>query len=279
VRHRHTLRCHECQQEFLHIRPGRQYCSRTCANKASGASRRPAIDTLPATTVWSCGGGVESTALALLIARGELPKPDHTIMVDCGYEESRTWRHVREVIAPNLESVGVRLTVIPTSDYGSNALFNAQGYLAIPAYLRRPGGERPGKLPTHCNEPWKVKPGRRWMRVQGIKRCENWVGIAANEAERARPSRHAWVSHRYPLVELGLTREDCLRLVEEAGWPTPGKSACYLCPQRPDEDWSRLRVEQPADWAKAVRVDREIRDRDERLYLHRLCVPLEDAVG
>lgn len=32
--------------------------------------------------LWSCGGGTQSAAIAALIVRGDLPKPDLSIIVD-----------------------------------------------------------------------------------------------------------------------------------------------------------------------------------------------------
>ena len=40
--------------------------------------------------VWSCGGGTQSAAIAALIVRGDLPKPDYAYMVDTGRERTAT---------------------------------------------------------------------------------------------------------------------------------------------------------------------------------------------
>ena len=37
-----------------------------------------------------------------------------------------------------------------------------------------------------------------------------WIGISAEEnARRCKPSHEGWVTNRYPLRELGMTRVDC----------------------------------------------------------------------
>lgn len=34
----------------------------------------------------------------------------------------------------------------------------------------------------------------------------------------------------YPLYSWGWTREECVRVIERAGLPKPGKSSCFFCP-------------------------------------------------
>ena len=42
------------------------------------------------TQIWSSGGGVQSTALAVLICSGKLPSPDLAMIVDTTRERSTT---------------------------------------------------------------------------------------------------------------------------------------------------------------------------------------------
>ena len=42
------------------------------------------------TEIWSCGGGTQSGAIAVLIGQGKLPKPDLCFMTDTGREKSST---------------------------------------------------------------------------------------------------------------------------------------------------------------------------------------------
>ena len=37
-----------------------------------------------------------------------------------------------------------------------------------------------------------------------------WVGISAEERDkRCKPSREPWITNRWPLRELGMSRQDC----------------------------------------------------------------------
>lgn len=110
---------------------------------------------------------------------------------------------------------------------------------------------------------------------------EQWIGISFDEAIRMKPSFEDWQVNRWPLVELGMTRQDCLRWLEHHGYPLPPKSSCIGCPFHSDEMWRHIRDHDPAGWDEAVTVDRAIRVglrgiRSE-VFLHRSAVPLDAA--
>lgn len=61
----------------------------------------------------SYGGGVNSTALVILLVRGKLPQyqPWRIIMADTGDEKERTYAYVRDVFSPWLEQHGKTLEI------------------------------------------------------------------------------------------------------------------------------------------------------------------------
>jgi len=271
------LICKECNETFESTRSMRQYCCREHANRATGHVRG-SLEVEHRDTVWSCGGGVDSTAIAVLICQGKLPKPNYAVMVDCGYERQSSLDYVRDTITTRLSEVGVRLDVIQTVMYGTNELFDNGGRLKIPAFIKKPDGSV-GMLNTHCNGGWKVSVVKRWLREQGVEACENWVGIAADESKRIHKSRYKWITHRYPLVELGYTREDCVYLIGAAGWPLPQQTSCYICPMQTDRQYRLMRLNEPEEFDKACAVEDQIQARDSRLWLRKACVPLRDWIA
>ena len=87
------------------------------------------------------------------------------------------------------------------------------------------------------------------------------IGYDVDEARRVNKSKDvAWRSdveaNRFtawhPLFELGMTREDCVRLIESHGLPVPPKSACTFCPSNTLEEWRELRTDDPEAFARAV---------------------------
>lgn len=220
--------------------------------------------------VWACGGGTQSAAIAGLIYEGKLPSPDHALMVDTEREKSSTWRYVYGTIKPRLAEVGVDLVIIPKSQYATVDLYAHNGDLLIPAYT----ADGVGKLGGFCSNEWKARVINRWLRDRGIGAAEvvTWKGFSLGELSRMRAGRF-----RYPLVfEYPMRRSDCRVYVASLGWDEPpaGGSACWMCPEMGNKEWLELRDNDPADFAKACDFDREIRQRDANVFVHRSGRPL-----
>lgn len=99
---------------------------------------------------WSCGGGRQSGAIAVLIASGRLAKPDLCMMVNTGRERSGTWPFVDGFIRPQLALVGMELEVIPACDSGLVPLFSNNGVVLMPGFTDQSG--QIGKLQAFCWE-------------------------------------------------------------------------------------------------------------------------------
>src|SRR4051812_11977214 len=84
-------------------------------------------------TVWSCGGGTQSAAIAALIVLGELPKPEAAVISDTGREASETWRYFESVLRPELAAVGVNLVRLPHS-------FDGTGWNTVDLFGGKDGG-------------------------------------------------------------------------------------------------------------------------------------------
>src|SRR3990172_4188792 len=108
--------CLNCGETFRTNRRARLYCSYRCSNKGNADKRMEG----KVATVWSCGGGVQSTAIAALICAGKLPKPDYSIITDVGYEKSATFEYVKGHMIPRLAEAGVVLNIVKTTDYADN---------------------------------------------------------------------------------------------------------------------------------------------------------------
>ena len=119
------------------------------------------------------------------------------------------------------------------------AVTNQSGYrncVDIPVYLK--GGDRHGDGigRRQCTEHYKIVPVRRKIReLLGLSRgqrvprqitVELWLGMSTDEAIRMRFSRDRWMENRYPLVEAGMSRQDCLKwwakYAAASSVPSPG---------------------------------------------------------
>lgn len=147
-----------------------------------------------------------------------------------------------------------------------------------------------GMIRRACTTDYKVIPIRRKVReLLDLHRkrspnypvAEEWLGISKDEASRMKPSFEDWQVNRWPLIEQRMSRQDCLAWLRRHGYPEPPKSACIGCPYHDNRRWHQMRDHDAQAWADAVEVDQALRNgiRSIRgqVYLHRSCVPLEDA--
>lgn len=223
--------------------------------------------------VWSCGGGVQSAAIAALIVQGRLPKPDISIIADTEREQSTTWAYYEAVLKPELAKVGVDLVRVPKSDYETSDIYGDYGDgtdLLIPAYSNKTGVVN--KLMTRCSDRWKRRVIMRYLRAHGVSRCQYWLGISLDEIRRVRTGPPAWFQPRYVLIyDVPMRRGGCVEIVKEIGWPAAPRSSCWMCPNHDDDEWAR---QQPEDQERAILFDAELRKNDPNMWLHRSCQPI-----
>lgn len=229
-------------------------------------------------TVWSSGGGTQSAAIAALIVQGKLPKPDLALIVDTEREKSGTWEYAEAVIIPNLAAVGVALQRVRKSEFATVDLWTGKDGRSTVLPVFTTAGEVPGKLPTYCSGEWKRDVILRWLRAQGVKQCDCWIGISVDEMRRMRFNRVAWARNVYPLIEpefgLSYRRSDCIAEVARIGWPEAPRSACWMCPNMGDHEWREMKRDYPEDFAKACALEAAMRLKDPHAWLHGSCVPL-----
>lgn len=218
----------------------------------------------------SLGAGVQSSAMALLAAAGEItPMPTAAIFADTQAEpagvyswldwlETKLPFPVYRVTAGNLTAAQLRLRV-RTKSVGLPYVQSI-----IPAFIKNKDGSR-GILGRACTADYKVKPIMKAARKIGaVKRGEKsvkvtqWIGISLDEVRRMRPSRDAWAENRWPLIEKEMSRHDCLNWMQRNGYPKPPRSACVYCPFHTDNEWRRMKNEEPVEFSRAVQFERDL---------------------
>lgn len=123
-----------------------------------------------------------------------------------------------------------------------------------------------------------MKRGEKTVRVI------QWIGISMDEMQRMKPSRYPFCEHRWPLIELRMSRHACLEWMQRGNYPKPPRSACVFCPYHSNNEWRRLRDEEPEQFARAVAFEKRIQAAaasDEVTnsipYLHASRVPLDQV--
>jgi len=149
----------------------------------------------------------------------------------------------------------------------------------IPAYTVIAGKD--GRIRRQCTHQWKTAPVRRFLQEE---RCGQPVdlllGISTDEWQRMKAADVDYIRHAYPLIDLGMSRRDCLDWLTAHDLPAPGKSSCTFCPFHNLGAWRAMKRAGGADWEEALAVDMAIRDTmlPGALYIHPKRVPLADAV-
>lgn len=218
--------------------------------------------------VLSLGAGVQSSTLALMIAKGEVPMVDAAVFADTGAEPRAVydwlkWLELQLPFPVHRVSAGNLLF---------DVLSRKDDFNPIPAYKDGSIGRR------QCTWQYKLRPLHKKMReLAGLAKGERsdgvavecLLGISADEIYRMKPSQDAWRQHSFPLIDRGMTRGHCLQWMNDQGHPKPPRSACVFCPYLSDEE---RRNHTPGEHAVAVAVDNAISVHGE--FLHRTEEPL-----
>jgi len=242
----------------------------------------------------SLGAGVQSTVMLMLGIRGEIERPDHVIFADTGWEPEGVYRHVewckRQCEKANLPFHQVSAGNIRDDMLNARADKEYKGrWAAMPLFTSGDGIQ--GMIRRQCTAEYKLAPLRKKQReLLGYKprqripklACTVQIGISVDEAQRASPSRDAWVDNSYPLIDpMKMSRSDCQSWWEQH-YPhvNLAKSACIGCPYRSDLSWRYMKENHPEDFDDACEFDdgiREVSDMRAKSYLHRSCKPLRDV--
>ena len=87
-------------------------------------------------------------------------------------------------------------------------------------------------------------------------------GISTDEAQRAKKETgFAHYQAEYPLIALGLSRMDCIKIIEDAGLPPAPKSACWFCPYKTKAKWQDLRSSDLERFEAAVTLEKLLHSR------------------
>ena len=261
--------------------------------------------TPPPETEWnvlSLGAGVQSSALALMAAHGDItPMPDFAVFADTQAEpqsvydwldwlEAQLPFPVYRVTEGDLEAATTEVQV----SKGKGSKPKGSNYLRsiIPMFGEMPDGSVVGAIGRKCTADYKIKPIHKFIKKHcDIKRGQKditvteWIGISWDEIQRAKESRVKFMQKRHPLLEQKITRHDCHQWMQQKGYPVPPRSACYFCPFHSNNEWRRMRDEDPESFQKAIDYDHKLRQAFQqhdkftkmKVYLHRSCKPLGDV--
>lgn len=220
-------------------------------------------------SLFSYGGGTQSTACLVLAARGDIHF-DHWVMADVGAdsENPETLEYYEKHALPFAEAHGINL--VTTRWDRRTGVITLREYLdEIKTSIPIPVNFGQGPASRLCTLRWKIEPVARYhKRVGATTDTPGAVGLgfSTDEVHRCRDtSKHAWQTPVYPLIDLGLSRQDCIALVMDAGLPEPPNSCCWFCPfQRPSQ-WEERRRTHPELIDEAIELETMLSERTEAM--------------
>ena len=212
--------------------------------------------------VVSFGGGTNSTAMIIGMYLHKIPI-DLILFADTGGEQPHTYEFI-ETFNGWLEKHGLpQITSVQYHDKDGNRLTLEQecinsGTLPSIAYgfKRCSLKHKIGTQEKFCNNYQPCK--EVWASGQ---RVQKYIGYDAGERKRYEHSRKfneadKKYENRYPLIEdWHWTRDDCIRAIQEAGLPLPGKSSCFFCPSMKREEIEALKRQHPDLYRRALAIE------------------------
>ena len=225
--------------------------------------------------VTSYGGGVQSTSLLVLAAQGKI---DCKTFLFCNVgndsEHPATLKYVHEIAMPYAEKHGIALIELqrtwqkgeragqPVTLYGQLTDPKSRTAGGIPVRLGKDG--MPGN--RSCTVDFKIRVVDRWLKEHGAKEsgAKVGIGISLDEFQRMRKGpdpETPWKELVYPLIDLRMTRQDCINVIESTGLPVPPKSSCYFCPFHSIAVWQEMRNKEPELFQKACSLEDLMRQR------------------
>jgi len=240
-------------------------------------------------TVISLGVGVQSSTMLLMAAKGELPNVDCAIFADTGYEPKSVYNYL------SLLKKIVKFPIYQVSkgnikDDIINSIKNNTKFPTAPFFTQNAITGKKGMLRRQCTFDYKISVIRKKLRelcnvgyrkrFPKDKYIEQWIGISTDEIQRMKPARDPYILNRHPLIEMNMSRQDCINWMKKNEFPLPEKSACIMCPYHNDAYWHFMKTERPSEFADAVQFDKNIRtgakNIKDNLFLHRSCKNLDE---
>ncbi|MCB5170434.1 phosphoadenosine phosphosulfate reductase [Streptomyces bambusae] len=240
---------------------------------------------------FSFGGGWQSMAALVLAGRGELDYRTF-LMANVGNdsENPATMRYLNAYAHPYAAEHGIELVLLDRVMVRSGETRTLYGEITRP-------GSRSLKIPVRmsngapgtrsCTADYKIKViGRELKRRGASKHAPATVGIGISLDEIGRANKRRSEPHEqieYPLLERGIRRIDCARIIRSAGLPVPPKSSCWFCPFHRNETWHDMRRQQPDLFERACQLEELLNARRDALgkdhvYLTPHARPLREAI-
>lgn len=206
----------------------------------------------------SFSGGKDSTALLLGMIDRDM-RIDEVINFDTGLEFPYMYEHIKK-IKTILDEKKIKFSTFkPEFDF-THFLLERERLTGtnVPIY----GWGWPNISNRWCTAYLKTRNSDAYIRGLRDKfDVIQYIGIALDETQRMERKHHQNKEYRYPLIDWGMTEEDCLNYCYKLGYDWGGlykifnRVSCWCCPLQPLEELYKLWVNFPELWAQLKKWD------------------------
>lgn len=199
------------------------------------------------------GGGTDSTAMLIeCVNRGI--KIDLILFADTGGEKPHTYEYVKLFSNWLVENNYPEIIIVKKAGNGETLEENCLRCNMLPSIAY---GFK------SCSLKYKVQPQdkfcnnyneckKTWEKGEKVKK---FIGYDADEDRRANIKEDEKYNYFYPLIEWEIDRGMCLDIIESAGLPLPGKSACFFCPSSKPHEIRALQLQYPELAKRALKME------------------------
>jgi len=244
--------------------------------------------------VMSFGGGIQSVAIAALQVLGRIKGYDAYLFANVGddSEEQATLDYFHNIFQPWAAKNGLVVHEIWKKNRDGSraptlyeAVMSDNRSIPIPVWM---SGGAPGN--RTCTTDWKIRVVNKWIREQKYTHAVQGIGFSSDESDRAKPEKEQWHNlegmkakrprklgfwnkQEYPLLDLGLSRADCIAIIQSVGLPIPPKSACKWCPFNSKSRWVNRKINDRATFDLSCKMEKFVNEKrgllgKDRVTLH-----------
>ncbi len=197
----------------------------------------------------SFGGGVNSVAMTILLVNEGWHGP--IVFADTGGEHPETYCYMAMFERDWLKPRGLGIVrLLPGAEYHcSMSQVPLEEYCLSASVI-------PLMAVRWCSSRWKGRPMDRWAKERGIQ--IHYIGFCVDEARRANEKPDY---QQFPLLDRGITRGGCARIIQKEGLEVPPKSSCFFCPMQTIGEWQRLFLDHPDLYERAANLERVASER------------------
>jgi len=188
----------------------------------------------------SYGGGVNSTALIVFLAKNKFPL-DYVVFSDTGDEMPETYEYLK-VMRKYLDRRKIPFEIVRN---------RRKDALSDRCLKRR---VVPSQIWRWCTRDMKVMPIHRFYRTLQ-SHIYQYMGIDYGEVRRMKPAKVDYVTNLYPLIDFKVNRDACISLIKQARLPIPVKSGCYFCPFNNMERWAEVYQNHPDLYKYSMKIE------------------------